>query len=133
MRHPTAADTRRLSLPHRPLAAHRNTLGWRCTVIRCENGSWFNHVLEWWEAAKADPEHILFLHYEQMLADPEGHIRKIADFAGIEHTREIIAKVSLAHSHTIMFERACAGALYWSRVRYISFGFGVEKQAKFIP
>lgn len=60
---------------------------------RCENGSWFNHVLEWWEAANADPEHVLFLHYEAMLAEPEAHIRQIAEFAGIEHTSEIIAKV----------------------------------------
>lgn len=60
---------------------------------RCENGSWFNHVLEWWEAAQADPEHVLFLHYEGLLKDPEGNIRKIAQFAGIEHTPETIAKV----------------------------------------
>lgn len=60
---------------------------------RCENGSWFNHVLEWWEAAQADPEHILFLQYEGMLKEPEKHIKKIADFAGIDYTPEIIAKV----------------------------------------
>lgn len=59
------------------------------------SGSWFDHVLEWWEAARADPEHILFLHYEAMHAEPEAHIRKIAEFAGIEHTPEIIAKVKL--------------------------------------
>lgn len=64
------------------------------SIDRCENGSWFNHVLEWWQAAQADPEHVLFLHYEQMVADIEGNIRKIADFAGIDHTPEIIAKVS---------------------------------------
>lgn len=50
-------------------------------------------MLEWWEAAQADPEHVLFLHYEDMLKDPEGNIRKIAQFAGIEHTDETIAKV----------------------------------------
>ena len=60
---------------------------------RCENGSWFNHVLEWWEAANADPEHVLFLHYEAMLSEPAAHIKKIAEFAGIEHTDEVIAKV----------------------------------------
>lgn len=61
---------------------------------RCNNGSWFNHVLEWWEAANADPEHVLFLTYEQMLADPEEQIRKIADFAGIVCTAETLAKAS---------------------------------------
>lgn len=63
------------------------------TLKRCMSGSWFNHVLEWWEAANADPEHVLFLHYEAMVAEPEAHIRKIAEFAGIEHTPEIISKV----------------------------------------
>eukprot|EP00904_Undaria_pinnatifida_P003266 jgi/Undpi1/12940/HiC_scaffold_7.g02606.m1 len=59
---------------------------------RCNNGSWFNHVLEWWGAANADPEHVLFLRYEDMLADPEDHIRRIADFAGISYTTETLAK-----------------------------------------
>ncbi|CAN0436574.1 unnamed protein product [Pylaiella littoralis] len=68
----------------------------------CENGSWFNHVLEWWEAAKADPEHVLFLHYESMLENPEEHIRMIAEFAGIEHTPEIIAKTATASSINAM-------------------------------
>ncbi|CAM9840149.1 unnamed protein product [Ascophyllum nodosum] len=69
---------------------------------RCENGSWFNHVLEWWEAANADPEHILFIKYESMLAAPEEHIRKIANFAGIYHTPEIIAKTAAASSFNAM-------------------------------
>lgn len=59
---------------------------------------WFNHILEWWEAANADPEHVLFIKYESMLAAPEEHIRKIADFVGINHTPEIIEKVSQSHS-----------------------------------
>ncbi|CAN0392624.1 unnamed protein product, partial [Ascophyllum nodosum] len=69
---------------------------------RCENGLWFNHVLEWWEAANADPEHILFIKYESMLAAPEEHIRKIADFAGIRHTPDIIAKTAAASSFNAM-------------------------------
>lgn len=63
------------------------------TNNRCQNGSWFNHVLEWWEAANADPDHVLFLFYENMLVEPEKHIRMIAEFAGIQCTPEIIAKV----------------------------------------
>lgn len=62
-------------------------------LYRCYGGSWFNHVLEWWEAAQADPDHILFLRYEDMLKTPEENIRKIADFAGIPHTPDIISKV----------------------------------------
>ncbi|CAM9660288.1 unnamed protein product [Ectocarpus sp. 12 AP-2014] len=66
------------------------------------NGPWFDHVLEWWEAANADPEHILFLHYEAMLAEPQEHIRKIADFAGINYTPDILAKADAASSLSAM-------------------------------
>lgn len=62
-------------------------------LCRCENGSWFDHVLEWYEASKADPEHVIFLRYEDMLADPEKHAKIIADFVGIKTTPEIIKKV----------------------------------------
>ncbi|CAM9568921.1 unnamed protein product [Ectocarpus fasciculatus] len=75
----------------------------RCFVQgRCQNGSWFNHVLEWWEAAQADPEHVLFLHYENMVKEPEENIRKIADFAGIEYTPETIAKTVAASTFDAM-------------------------------
>lgn len=86
-------------------ASIRTLPGWAfhrlsaCTGLgacRCENGLWFNHVLEWWEAAKADPEHVMFITYEGMLQQPEEHITKIADFLGIEHTPEIVAKVNAA-------------------------------------
>ncbi len=50
-------------------------------------------MLEWYEASKADPEHVLFLRYEDMLADPAAHVKKIADFVDIETTPEIIEKV----------------------------------------
>lgn len=50
-------------------------------------------MLEWYEASEADPEHVLFLRYEDMTADPAGNIKKIADFSGIETTPEIIEKV----------------------------------------
>ncbi|CAB1115455.1 AST [Ectocarpus sp. CCAP 1310/34] len=72
----------------------------------CENGSWFNHVLEWWEAAQADPDHVLFLHYENLLRDPEENIRKIAQFAGIEHTPKTIAKTIQASTIDAMRQNA---------------------------
>lgn len=50
-------------------------------------------MLEWHEASKADPEHVMFLRYEDMLADPAAHVKKIADFVDIETTPEIIEKV----------------------------------------
>eukprot|EP00904_Undaria_pinnatifida_P001158 jgi/Undpi1/11042/HiC_scaffold_30.g13342.m2 len=69
---------------------------------RCENGSWFDHVLEWYEASKADPEHIMFLRYEDLLADAPAGVKKIADFVGIDTTPEIIEKVVAASSISAM-------------------------------
>eukprot|EP00904_Undaria_pinnatifida_P003263 jgi/Undpi1/12938/HiC_scaffold_7.g02604.m1 len=75
----------------------------QCFVIgRCENGLWFDHVLEWWAAAKADPEHVLFLHYEDMVADPQKNIQRIADFSGIKCTPEILAKTVAASTLSAM-------------------------------
>lgn len=45
----------------------------------------------------------MFLHYEDMLAYPEEHIRKIADFTGIDCTSDIISKVSGAITSTVNF------------------------------
>uniref|UniRef100_A0A6V3BMT7 Sulfotransferase domain-containing protein n=1 Tax=Heterosigma akashiwo TaxID=2829 RepID=A0A6V3BMT7_HETAK len=58
----------------------------------CENGSWFKHVLDWWNASQNN-DRILFLHYEQMMEDPAAAITKIAEFINIELTEELLAKV----------------------------------------
>lgn len=52
-------------------------------------------MLEWYEASKADPEHIMFLRYEDLLADPPASVKKIADFVGLETTPEIVKKVGV--------------------------------------
>ncbi|CAM9817820.1 unnamed protein product [Ectocarpus sp. 8 AP-2014] len=75
---------------------------------RCENGSWFDHVLEWYEASKADPEHVIFLRYEDILADPPTYVKKIADFVGIETTPEIIEKTVAASTISAMKSSAKA-------------------------
>ena len=51
--------------------------------------------MEWYEASEADPEHILFLHYEEILDDTPASIKKIAAFAGIDTTPEVVEKVRL--------------------------------------
>ncbi|CAM9256321.1 unnamed protein product, partial [Laminaria digitata] len=73
---------------------------------RCTNGSWFDHVLEWHEASKADPEHIMFLRYEELLADAPASVKRIADFVGIETTPEIVKKVVAASSISAMKSKA---------------------------
>eukprot|EP00611_Tribonema_gayanum_P029045 TRINITY_DN7662_c0_g3_i6.p4 TRINITY_DN7662_c0_g3~~TRINITY_DN7662_c0_g3_i6.p4 ORF type:complete len:179 (-),score=68.03 TRINITY_DN7662_c0_g3_i6:222-758(-) len=59
----------------------------------CENGDWFKHVLEWWAEAKKDPEHVLFLKYEDLIAEPLRGVRSIAQFLGLPHADGVLQAV----------------------------------------
>ena len=55
-------------------------------------GSYFNHVLPWWEAAR-QKDNILFVKYEDMKQDMKGVIAKLADFLQIDTDNELIDEV----------------------------------------
>jgi len=42
---------------------------------------YWHHLLTWWE--QRDNPHVLMFNYEKMVADPEGHVRRLAAFCGI--------------------------------------------------
>jgi hypothetical protein len=52
-------------------------------------GSYWGHLLSWWKV-RHDPA-VLLLSYEQMIADPEAAIRRVAAFCGIPLTDELLA------------------------------------------
>ncbi|XP_053121130.1 sulfotransferase 1C2-like isoform X2 [Hemicordylus capensis] len=54
-------------------------------------GSWFDHVLGWWEAK--DRHHILYLFYEDMKEDPAEEIQKIAQFLGLELPEPVLNRI----------------------------------------
>ena len=53
--------------------------------------SWFDHVQSWWPH-RNDPN-VLFLRYEEVIADLPGTMRRVADFCHLPLTDEIAARV----------------------------------------
>lgn len=67
---------------------------------RVQRGSWFDHVLGWWE--HKDAENLLFLKFEDMKRDFDGQLRAIAAYLGHELSEEVIDKIKLATSFSRM-------------------------------
>jgi len=55
-------------------------------------GSYFDHVLPWWEASQQD-KNILFLKYEDMKNNHAGNVAKIASFLDLQADSQLIDKV----------------------------------------
>lgn len=51
-------------------------------------GPYWDHVLGYWRAHLARPEHVLFLRYEEIQRDPVTHVRRLAEFVGLPFSTE---------------------------------------------
>jgi hypothetical protein len=60
--------------------------GW---LIPRPDGDYFRHLLSWW-AVRRDPA-VLLLSYEQMSAEPEATVRRVADHCGIALDDQLLA------------------------------------------
>jgi Sulfotransferase domain len=60
---------------------------------RVPNGSWFDHVLAWWERCSQDPSRMLFLKYEDMVADRAAAVRTAAAFLNIPADEGVVRAV----------------------------------------
>jgi hypothetical protein len=65
-------------------------------------GSYWGHLLSWWKV-RHDPA-VLLLSYEQMIAEPEAAIRRVAAFCGIPLSDELLALALERSSIAYMLE-----------------------------
>lgn len=68
-----------------------------------QRGSWFDHVLSWWE--QRDLDNLLFLRYEDMKRNFAGELDKITAFLGYNLAPEVISQIIEAST----FERMKSG------------------------
>lgn len=57
------------------------------------NGSWFDHVLAWWDRFRQNPSSMLFLKYEDLLTDPAAGVRAVAEFLDIPTDEGLVRRV----------------------------------------
>jgi len=51
-------------------------------------GPFWDHVLSYWRGSLEDPNHVLFMKFEEMKAEPRDQIKKFAEFLGCPFTKE---------------------------------------------
>lgn len=80
-------------------------------------GSWFQHVRGWWK--HRDRPNVLFLRYEDLAADLEGTIRRIAAFCGLEIPPDAMPRIlqrcsfDFMKQHELLFDHA--SEVMWER------------------
>ncbi|KAJ4956902.1 hypothetical protein NE237_013685 [Protea cynaroides] len=61
-------------------------------------GPFWDHVLGYWKGSSERPQNVLFLNYDEMLAEPALHLKKMAEFMGcpfssMEEEEEVVDQV----------------------------------------
>mmetsp|Transcript_33387 Transcript_33387/g.72181 ORF Transcript_33387/g.72181 Transcript_33387/m.72181 type:complete len:320 (-) Transcript_33387:200-1159(-) len=84
------------------------TTGWDCLP---ESDGWpfwsfFKNTKTWWEYGQANPERVLFVHFNNLLADLAGEVKRIGSFLDIDVTDEMSEKIAEATCFNTMKKNA---------------------------
>ncbi|XP_013409999.1 estrogen sulfotransferase-like isoform X2 [Lingula anatina] len=61
--------------------------------IEVPSGSWFRYMLDWWNSQKGNPN-VLFITYEELSANDQKVVKKMAEFLNCTNTDEFYEEVA---------------------------------------
>ena len=59
-------------------------------------GGWLQQNAAWWEAAQRHPSQVLWLTFEEVVADAPASVRRVADFLGVAAGEAMVAATAVA-------------------------------------
>ncbi|KAH8070489.1 hypothetical protein JL721_4879 [Aureococcus anophagefferens] len=80
-----------------------------------EHGTIWDHRRGWRARARESPDQVLWLRYEDVLADPEREIARVAAFVGVDATPELMHKVNALSNFDAMKQKAGKKAYFTAR------------------
>lgn len=86
---------------------------------KCEHGSWANHHRDWWLAAQND-KRILFVFFENIIANPREEIARIASFLRVPISDNVMESVLKGSSFDSMRRAASASSMPQAKSRFRS-------------
>ena len=80
-----------------------------------EHGTIWDHRRGWRARARESPDQVLWLRYEDVLADPEREISRVAAFVGVDATPELMHKVNALSNFDAMKQKAGKMAYFYRK------------------
>eukprot|EP01083_Nonionella_stella_P068683 182560_1 len=88
----------------------------------CYGGNWWDMVIEWYLAAKDSNNNILLVYYEEIKENPQGMVRKIANFLGKDDGARYLDP-TLLHNERIL-NLVCEQCTFQNQKKTVPRGWG---------